>query len=48
MIKLRYFGGLTVNEAALVLNISPDTAKDYSAFARVWLFRAITRQRADV
>ena len=43
LIKLRYFAGFTVKDAASVLGISPDTAKDYSAFARAWLYREITR-----
>jgi DNA-directed RNA polymerase specialized sigma24 family protein len=42
--KLRYFIGMTVHEAAKVLGISPDTAKDDSAYARAWLYREINRQ----
>jgi RNA polymerase sigma factor (TIGR02999 family) len=45
LIKLRYFAGFSAKEAASVLGISPDTAKDYAAFARAWLYRDITRQR---
>lgn len=44
LVKLRYFVGLTVHEAADVLGISADTAKDYSAHARAWLFREISQQ----
>lgn len=43
LIKLRYFAGMTVKEAALVLGISAETAKDYCAFARAWLFRELER-----
>jgi RNA polymerase sigma factor (TIGR02999 family) len=43
LVKLRYFVGMTVQEAAEVLGISVDTAKDYSAHARAWLFREINR-----
>lgn len=43
LVKLRYFVGMTVQEAAQVLGISTDTAKDYSAHARAWLFREITK-----
>jgi RNA polymerase sigma factor (TIGR02999 family) len=39
LVKLRYFVGMTLQEAAEVLGISLDTAKDYSAHARAWLFR---------
>ena len=44
LVKLRYFVGMTVQEAAEVLGISADTAKDYSAHARAWLYREITNQ----
>jgi len=43
LVKLRYFVGMTVQEAAQVLGISADTAKDDSAHARAWLFREITK-----
>lgn len=46
LIKLRYFAGMTIKEASLVLSISQDTAKDYSAFARAWLFRELTKSRS--
>jgi RNA polymerase sigma factor (TIGR02999 family) len=45
LVKLRYFVGLTVQEAAHVLGISPDTAKDHSAHARAWLFREMTKSQ---
>ena len=44
LVKLRYFAGLTVKEAAEVLATSEPTAKHYWAYARVWLFREINRQ----
>ena len=47
LIKLRYFAGFTVKEAAAALHISTDTAKDYSAFARAWLFREMNRKRPE-
>jgi RNA polymerase sigma factor (TIGR02999 family) len=43
LVKLRYFVGMTVQEAAQVLGISAETAKDYSAHARAWLFREMTK-----
>ena len=48
LIKLRYFAGMTLKEAAMVAGISPDTAKDYCAFARAWLLREITREPAPL
>jgi RNA polymerase sigma factor (TIGR02999 family) len=41
LVKLRYFVGLTNDEAAEVLGISPRTAKYYWTHARAWLFREI-------
>src|SRR5262245_24528274 len=41
LVKLRYFVGLTNEEAAEVLGISPRTAKYYWTHARAWLFREI-------
>jgi RNA polymerase sigma factor (TIGR02999 family) len=42
VVKLRYFIGLTHEEAAAALGISVRTAKSYWAHARAWLFHAIT------
>src|SRR5437016_2864259 len=42
LVKLRYFVGFTVEEAATLLNISPRTARNYWAHARTWLYREIT------
>ena len=36
--KLRFFGGLTLEEAAQVMAVTERTANRYWAFARVWLF----------
>jgi RNA polymerase sigma factor (TIGR02999 family) len=41
LVKLRYFVGMTLEEAAQVLNISARTADNYWAHARAWLFREI-------
>jgi len=43
LVKLRFFAGLTLVEAAKVLGISEPTAKRYWAYARAWLYRKITR-----
>ncbi len=45
LVKLRYFVGLTMAEAAEVLGISLATAERHWALARVWLFREIQRRR---
>ena len=37
LVKLRFFGGLSVEEAAAVLGISRATADRYWAYARAWL-----------
>jgi RNA polymerase sigma factor (TIGR02999 family) len=37
LVKLRYFGGLTIPEAAQALGISTTTANRYWAYARAWL-----------
>ncbi len=37
LVELRYFAGLTGDEAAQVLGISPSTADRHWAFARAWL-----------
>ncbi len=38
LVKLRYFAGLTMPEAATVLGISLATAERYWTFARAWLY----------
>ena len=42
LVKLRYFTGLSVQEAAGVLGISRATAARYWAYAKVWLYCAIS------
>jgi len=44
LVKLRYFVGLTNEEASEVLGISPRTAKYYWTHARAWLYREIGRE----
>jgi len=43
VVKLRYFAGLTGEQAAEVLGISHNTADQYWAYARVWLRLEITK-----
>lgn len=47
LVKLRHYAGLTVDQAAEALQISPATADRYWAFARAWLHDAITRSSAS-
>jgi RNA polymerase sigma-70 factor (ECF subfamily) len=42
VVELRYFGGLSVEETAEVLGISPETAKRDWRMAKAWLFNALT------
>lgn len=44
LVKLRYFVGLSIPEAAEVLGISEATAKRDWTYARAWLFLAITKE----
>ena len=39
LVKLRYFGGMTIPDAAAVMAISPRTADSLWAYARSWLFQ---------
>ena len=42
LVKLRYFAGLTLEEAAACLGVSLATAKRHWAVARAWLFAALS------
>jgi RNA polymerase sigma factor (TIGR02999 family) len=44
LVKLRYFVGMTIEEAAEVLGISVPTAKRHWAYARAWLAQEIGAQ----
>jgi RNA polymerase sigma factor (TIGR02999 family) len=41
IVSLRYFAGLSVEETAAALDVSPATVKNEWAFARAWLYRAL-------
>ena len=45
LVKLRYFAGLTIEQAAEALDISPATAKRYWAYSRAWLYQQISGER---
>jgi RNA polymerase sigma factor (TIGR02999 family) len=41
VVKLRFFAGLSIDDAAAALGISASTAKRHWAYARAWLFDAL-------
>ena len=45
LVKLRYFVGMTIEEAADVLGISAPTAKRHWAYARAWLAEEMRKQQ---
>jgi RNA polymerase sigma-70 factor, ECF subfamily len=50
IVELRFFGGLTIEETAVALDISPATVKVDWSMAKAWLRREISREdhRGDV
>ena len=48
VVELRFFGGLTVDETAAVLAVSPATIKREWAMAKSWLYRELTGGAAPV
>jgi RNA polymerase sigma factor (TIGR02999 family) len=47
IVSLRYFGGLTIEEVAGAMNLSPATIKSEWAFARAWLRRQMVGSDVD-
>jgi RNA polymerase sigma factor (TIGR02999 family) len=43
IVEMRFFGGLTIEETAAVLGVSPATVKLDWSLARAWLFRELNR-----
>lgn len=43
LVKLRYFDGLTLKEAAVALGITQSTAKRYWVYSRAWLCREMQK-----
>ncbi len=43
LVKLRFFAGLTLDDAARALDMAPRTADRYWAFARSWLYEELRR-----
>jgi len=46
LVKLRYFAGLTVQQAADLLGVSPRTADSWWAYARAWLLAELQGKEA--
>jgi RNA polymerase sigma factor (TIGR02999 family) len=47
VVELRFFGGLTVEETAEVLKVSPETVKRDWRFAKAWLHRVLSGEKDD-
>ena len=47
IVELKFFGGLTIDEIAEVTNASTATVEREWAFARGWLYRALTEASSD-
>ena len=47
IVELRFFGGLTVEEAAEVLHVSPATIKREWSSAKAWLYRELQPQKGS-
>ena len=47
VLEMRFFGGLTVEETAEVLHVSPDTVKRDWRLAKLWLLREMGGQARD-
>jgi RNA polymerase sigma factor (TIGR02999 family) len=45
VVELRFFGGLTVDESAEALHVSPETVMRDWRFAKTWLLRELNRSR---
>jgi len=47
IVELRYFGGLTVEETAEFLTLSPRTVEREWTMAKAWLYRALSGKKLD-
>jgi DNA-directed RNA polymerase specialized sigma24 family protein len=45
LVKMRFFVGLSIPDAAQALGLSETTAKRYWAYTRAWLYDELTRGR---
>jgi RNA polymerase sigma factor (TIGR02999 family) len=48
LVRLRFYAGLTLDEAAEVLGLARRTADRYWAYARAWLFEAMSHNGSPV
>ncbi len=47
VVEMRYFGGLTNDEAAEVLGVTTRTVERHWQFARTWLYRELAGSETD-
>ncbi len=47
VVELRFFGGLSVEETAVVLKVSPDTVVRDWKLAKAWLLRELSKESPD-
>lgn len=47
VVEMRFFGGLSIDETAEVLKVSPKTVRRDWSTAKVWLYGAITGRTGD-
>jgi RNA polymerase sigma-70 factor, ECF subfamily len=47
VVELRFFGGLSIEETAAVLGISPETVKRDWQWAKVWLLRELSNESRE-
>jgi RNA polymerase sigma factor (TIGR02999 family) len=47
IVELRYFGGMTIEEAAAFLRLSNRTVRREWRMARTWLYRALSGEEED-
>lgn len=48
VVELRFFGGLTIEETAEVLKVSPDTIMRDWNVARLWLYRELSQTKNEI
>ena len=46
LVKLRFFAGLSIDEAALALDVSRSTAKRHWNYAKAWLYQAVRKTQS--